>query len=125
MALYVYLGSGGDWIQGFTHLDNNIRKEPWGRKIEILADLRDPLPFRSEEVDLYYSIHTLEHLTYPDLITCLSECYRSLAIGGMIRVVVPDMDIMIHDYINNSEFLPAQWEVRDDYPLENSSQFFV
>lgn len=126
-CLYVYLGSGGDYIDGFTHLDNNYRKiNKHGKKhLEILADLRDPLPFKNGEVDLFYSIHTFEHLTYTEAVKLLEECFRCLADGGTIRVVVPDMDSMIDDYINERTFETSDWEVSKDFPLANSSQLFV
>ena len=127
--LLIYLGAGADRIQHFTHLDHNIKKETKGGKsvqsAEILHDLRDPLPFKAETVDVFYSIHTMEHLKYSELMSCLVDCFLSLTSGGVIRIVVPDFDCMIKDYLESKEVDIDKWNFNKEFPIRNPSELFT
>jgi predicted SAM-dependent methyltransferase len=46
----------------------------------------------------------LEHLSYLEGISFLKECYRTLAPGARMRVLVPDLEIWINAYTNNNQF---------------------
>ncbi len=72
-------------------------------KVVDIADA--PLPFNDNSVDVFYSSHTLEHIWPDRLHFVLSEVYRSLKAGGTIRVVVPDIDIAIRDYVKGDHKL--------------------
>ena len=73
-------------------------------KSDFPCDLRAGLPFRDECMDLIYSEHVLEHFTYREIIDLLHECYRVLAPGGMINIVVPDAEIYIRAYNDDQGF---------------------
>jgi predicted SAM-dependent methyltransferase len=129
MAFNLYIGAGSDRIQGFFHLDNNVTKQFKGgnkrTSPEIIADLRDPLPLRSATVDVIYTIHTLEHLTHPELMSCLRECYRSLKYGATMRIVVPCFDCMIKDYLKKDFVADHVWEIDPNLPLEDYTDLFI
>lgn len=129
MIRTVYLGAGSDRIPNFVHLDNNVSKQfKRGMRLsrpEVISDLRDPLPFSDNSVDVIYTIHTLEHLSYPDLVNCLLECNRILNEGGIIRIVVPCFDCMIKDYLAKKSVDDKPWEVDSTMPLEDHVDFFV
>lgn len=128
-TLFVYLGAGSDRIPFFTHFDNNVSKQfKKGRNVgppEILGDLTRELPFPDESVDLFYTIHTFEHLTYPELINCLLESRRSLKHGGIIRIVVPCFDCMINDYKIGSPVEKDYWEIDKNLPLNTPTDLFI
>ena len=69
-------------------------------------DAREHLPFEDQSVDLIYSSHFLEHLTYDEGKTFLKECKRILKKDGVMRLIVPDAELLINKYISNdlSEF---------------------
>ena len=46
-----------------------------------------------------YSSHTLEHFDKADGRSFLSECHRVLRPGGIIRIVVPDLHVIVVDYL--------------------------
>jgi predicted SAM-dependent methyltransferase len=61
-------------------------------------DVREGLPFADKTVDLMYSSHFLEHLTYNEGQAFLKECRRVMKIGGTIRLMLPDLSKLIHRY---------------------------
>jgi predicted SAM-dependent methyltransferase len=52
--------------------------------------------FKTDSVDLIYICHLLEHIKVFDLSLVLSEMYRILKPGGIIRISVPDFDKIIN-----------------------------
>ena len=73
--------------------------QDWSRDI-YLHDLTKPLPWPDSAVDVAYSSHTLEHLTKDDGRRLLTECHRVMRTGGIIRIVVPDLQYLVNDYMN-------------------------
>jgi predicted SAM-dependent methyltransferase len=96
---YLYLGCGNHRMPKFTHVEINIGKRKAGPP-DIIADITQHISLPDNSVDLIFSRATMEHLTYPDLINCLLENHRLLKKGGIVRMLVPDFDIMIQDYLN-------------------------
>ena len=64
------------------------------------ADFRHPLPFDSGTVDAIYHSHVLEHLDRDDAKTFLKENARVLKPGGVLRVVVPDLEVVVTHYLD-------------------------
>lgn len=69
----------------------------------ISHDIRHGLPFESESVDACYTSHMIEHLTHDAACNLLKECRRVLKPGGVIRVVVPDMEAIVRAYLDTLE----------------------
>ncbi len=63
------------------------------------ADFRHPLPFESGTVDAVYHSHVLEHLDRDDAKAFLKENARVLKPGGVLRVVVPDLEVVVSHYL--------------------------
>lgn len=61
------------------------------------------LPIQSGSVDAIYSSHMLEHLDRNEASKFLSEAIRMLSEGGFIRLAVPDLRLMIEQYLNDSD----------------------
>jgi predicted SAM-dependent methyltransferase len=53
-------------------------------------DLREGLPHATASVDLAYSSHLLEHLTYDEGLRLLRSLRRCMKSGGALRILVPD-----------------------------------
>jgi SAM-dependent methyltransferase len=62
-------------------------------------DLRNSLPFADKCADAIYASHTLEHLYYYDAKKLIKECFRILKPGGSIRIVVPNLNDFILEYL--------------------------
>jgi predicted SAM-dependent methyltransferase len=61
-------------------------------------DLRRGVPFKDNSVDVIYHSHFLEHLSKQDGENFLKECYRVLKPNGLMRVVMPDLELVIEMY---------------------------
>jgi predicted SAM-dependent methyltransferase len=88
------LGCGGRRHHGFTNAD--LRPE----SPEVLEiDLRQPLPFLDGEFDGVYCSHVLEHLSPGAGRRLMAEVARVLRPGGIVRVVVPDLEGICRAYL--------------------------
>jgi len=65
----------------------------------IEYDIRQQLPFHDNEIDVCYSSHVLEHLEQIEARNLLLESYRILKPNGIVRVVVPDLESIVKDYL--------------------------
>ena len=132
MNNYVYVGCGNHRLDSFIHIDIDYAKRfKKGEKVpepDFICDITKKLPFQERSVDLIFSRETLEHLTYRELINHFIECHKVLKIGGKVRISVPDLDIMVNNFMKReNQFLKKkeQWEIDKDFPIENHSEFFV
>lgn len=64
-----------------------------------IADIRKKIPFDDEIFDLIYNSHFLEHMDKEGGKKFLSECLRVLKPGGVLRVVVPDLEVAATKYL--------------------------
>lgn len=65
----------------------------------LVHDLTKPLPFDANSVSFIYGSHVLEHLYLIDAQKLLVECKRVLKPGGVIRLVVPDLNAFVKEYL--------------------------
>ena len=64
----------------------------------ISWDLRKGIPFNDKKFDVVYCSHFLEHIYRDSVSLIIRECQRVIKIGGLIRVVVPDLKSIIKLY---------------------------
>jgi SAM-dependent methyltransferase len=65
------------------------------------------LPFADQSVDAVYFSHVLEHLHLDEGRRLLAECYRILKPDGIIRVLVPDTEYFLNNYLSKVSLLDA------------------
>ncbi len=75
------------------------------------ADVRKRIPYPDASVACIYSSHTFEHFSYEESRAVARECFRVLKPGGILRIVVPDLGIMVRDYL--ARYLPIRWLLTD------------
>lgn len=63
------------------------------------ANLLAKLPCQNNSVKLVYSSHFIEHIPYQKVQGFLGECYRVLEKGGVIRLVLPDLEDICREYL--------------------------
>jgi SAM-dependent methyltransferase len=93
---YLNLGCGSryhpDWI--------NIDIAPHSPEI-IQHDISRGIPLPDESCDVVYHSAVLEHMRRADATTFITECYRVLKPGGILRVGVPDLESLCRLYLSN------------------------
>ncbi|WP_363268389.1 methyltransferase domain-containing protein [Okeania sp. SIO2B3] len=55
-------------------------------------------PLKDNSVDLIYGSHCLEHFSHRMVSQVLNEWFRVLKEGGILRLSVPDFDLLIDKY---------------------------
>lgn len=123
----VNFGCGSDVVDGWLNFDNSpILVLGRYRLLRILiprnstifhSDLRfgnivKGLPLKQGSVDVVYSSHVLEHLTYNEGIEALRNCFEMMKKGAVMRLVMPDFDHYIDEY-NKSKDLMKFYEQTD------------
>lgn len=67
----------------------------------IAHDLTESIPLDDGSCLAVYNSHVLEHLPREDAPEFLAECFRVLMPGGILRVVVPDLETIARLYLRN------------------------
>jgi SAM-dependent methyltransferase len=83
--------------------DRICRLEP----TTICWDLRRGIPFGDATFDAAYHSHVLEHIDREDAPGFLRECFRVVKPGGLIRIVLPDFELLARIYIDVVDRLPG------------------
>jgi len=91
---YLNLGCGSRFLTTWTNVDFVTNSEN-----VIAHDLTKGIPFPNDRFDALYHSHLLEHFTREDGKFFLRECFRVLRPGGVLRVVVPDLEQIVRSYL--------------------------
>lgn len=103
---YLNLGCGYRFNPKWTNVDFSTT----GKNV-IAHDLNKNIPFANETFDLVYHSHVLEHFSKAGAANFIQECCRVLRPGGVLRVVVPDLEQIARLYLTSLEKAPGsnQW----------------
>jgi predicted SAM-dependent methyltransferase len=93
-ARYVNLGCGSRYDHRWTNLD----VIPHGPSV-LAADFRTGIPLPDKSCDVVYHSHVLEHFQREEGEKFIRECYRVLRPGGLMRVVLPDLEQICRLYL--------------------------
>lgn len=74
-----------------------------------LFDIRRKLPFENNSVDAIYCSHVLEHFEAEDGLKISREAFRILKIGGIFRVILPDISKIAKVFKTGEEQNEAWW----------------
>jgi ubiquinone/menaquinone biosynthesis C-methylase UbiE len=120
MELKINIGSGLSGATGWYNIDNSptivLSRIPFGRRLFRTPDLpkdvhrhdvKKGLPFADGSVSCIYSSHTFEHFTWPEALGVARECLRVLRPGGVLRIVVPDLRLIVHEYLADPDPLAS------------------
>ena len=83
---------------GDVHLDGWVNIDLDSPKADLKHDVRTPLPYADNTVDIIYNEHFIEHLSVQEGISFLKECYRVLRQNGVLRIATPDLDYLMFRY---------------------------
>jgi SAM-dependent methyltransferase len=90
----LHIGCGKNTLDGWINID--VYPAP------LALNVLWGLPFATGSARYIFVSHLLEHLFFPrDVKPFLAELRRVLAPGGVVRIVVPDIEQCIEAYVNN------------------------
>lgn len=127
--LLVNVGCGRTPTPGWINYDNSItvRLAKWPMMVDILAqshllsaaqigfartarahgvrfaDASVAIPMPDASADAIYSSHMIEHLDRQEVRAFLAECRRVLVPGGTLRLVVPDLRLLVTSYVADGD----------------------
>lgn len=61
------------------------------------------LPVADGSAEVVYSSHMLEHLDREEARVFLGECHRVLRPGGVLRLAVPDLQMLVANYLSSGD----------------------
>jgi SAM-dependent methyltransferase len=77
-------------------LGNHWAQAPgWKILKEADQDITKPLQFADGSVECLFMEHVLEHVGFGDALKFFKEAYRVLKLGGVLRIVSPDLDKLV------------------------------
>lgn len=92
------LGCGDKVHPLWTNVDHRA-----GAPGVLAHDLSRDLPFPDGGCECVYASHVIEHFTPRQATRLVSECFRTLKSGGVLRLVVPDMEAIARLYLSSLE----------------------
>jgi SAM-dependent methyltransferase len=89
----IHVGCGTIDYPGFINVDIIPLSH-----IHYIANAESLKMFKKESVDLIYMSHCLEHISHLNIDMVLSEYYKLLKVGGVLRLSVPDFSQIVKIY---------------------------
>ena len=117
----INIGCGLSGIGGWHNFDNSptvtlsripllnrlLKTPAWPRDVQR-HDVRKGLRFADGSVRYIYSSHTFEHFTRAESLAVAKECFRVLRPEGILRIVVPDLELIAREYLADPSAEAAQ-----------------
>jgi len=114
--LKINIGCGLSGAPGWCNIDNSptiplsrlklgrllFPTPAWPKDVRR-HDVKKGLPFAEQSVSCIYSSHTFEHFSWAESLAVAKECFRVLRPGGVLRVVVPDLQLIAREYLRDSD----------------------
>lgn len=128
--IYLNVASGYNAIEGFINLDNSLflklsqfpfyfliepflseSHRQWVNKFKLAKnvgvfkrqDCRKAFKYKNNSVDHILCSHFLEHLFHNEGQFLIREFYRILKPSGTIHIILPDLEKIIKEYIENND----------------------
>lgn len=112
----INLGSGHWKFEGWVNVDLDRDSRP-----DVCADLAAGLPFREASARLMHSEDFLDQLELDRARAFLAECHRILVPGGVLRLLVPDLERMARLYLDAPDRLRNLWSEHVGIPLQTGT----
>lgn len=90
------LGCFNKKLPGFINVDIREEVNP-----DVVDDAFQLDQFQENSVDLIYSSHMLEHLSFGKSYETLKRWYQILKIGGILRLAIPDVEAACKWYLEH------------------------
>lgn len=119
---YLDVGCGNNFNFDFVHLDYH-----WMPGVDVCWDFsRKALPLENSSFDGIFTEHCLEHIPYHSVAFVLKEFYRVLKRGGVLRIIVPDGELYLSEFvrIKRGENVLLPYQRPDDPPMVRINGLF-
>jgi predicted SAM-dependent methyltransferase len=129
MSLRVNIGCGKSPTDGWLNMDNSISIKianssllyffakifgllntkqieyiEWIKSNKIqFANATKKLPLKDSSVECIYTSHMIEHLSRDGVLSFLKDALRVLNSGGVLRIAVPDLNILLNEYLHSKD----------------------
>lgn len=103
-AVSLHIGSGGHYIRRWINIDRDLVPP-----LDLVADIAASIPFRSGSVDYIHSEDFIEHVDGEAGKRFLREAHRVLKIGGVMRLLTPDLRLVVERVYLRREEPHAGW----------------
>jgi predicted SAM-dependent methyltransferase len=97
-GLKVHLGPGSVNIQGWVNVDARDLAH-----VHIISEGFILDEFKDNSIDQIYLCHVLEHFSFLDANMLIKRLRKKLKINGILRISVPDFDVLVEMYIANNK----------------------
>jgi predicted SAM-dependent methyltransferase len=94
--VHIHLGCGDIDFPGFINVDARPRPH-----VHFVRKVHDLSIFDDDVADLIYVCHCLEHIPFRKVKDVLAEWRRVLKPGGILRLSVPDFELLLAIYLAN------------------------
>lgn len=93
----------------------------WSSEI-FIYNIQKPLPFKDDSFETVYASHLLEHLYLKNTREFLSECFRVIKPGGILRIMVPNLRKLCENYMDDKNILAGDKFIDSLNMVEKSEQ---
>jgi len=90
---YLNVGCGNKYHKDWINIDM-VSDSPDVKATNLIKGI----PYPDNTFDVVYHSQVLEHIPKEKALDFIKECYRVLKPGGIIRVVVPDLENIVDEY---------------------------
>jgi predicted SAM-dependent methyltransferase len=94
MVNYLNVGCGNKFHKDWVNIDM-VSHSPYVRKVNLLKGI----PYPDNTFDVVYHSQVLEHIPIDNAAVFINECRRVLKPGGILRIVVPDLENVTREYL--------------------------
>ena len=91
---YLNVGCGDTYHPEWTNVDMATCRPG----VQV-CNLLKGFPYPDRRFQVVYHSHVLEHIPREQVSNFIRECYRVLKPGGILRVVVPDLENIVREYL--------------------------
>lgn len=100
----VHYGSGYIPLRGWMNLDYIIYADNKNFPDEVKVDLTKRHPFADNSFNFGYSQDFLEHMMQADQLIFLEEVFRTLKLGGVLRLSFPSLSGSLKQYYTKKDY---------------------
>jgi predicted SAM-dependent methyltransferase len=123
----VHYGCGGNILPGWLNVDGVTWSFAGGLRSAsniTLVDLAGRHPFPDDAFQFAYGEDFIEHLTQADSLTFLTESYRTLRPGGVLRLSFPCLEGVLEKHYADNSFATAAAAKRDAFDTWGHEHFY-